>query len=115
MAAALLRRFLGVTILALWAGTASAGEGGSSFTVSARVIRSAAVRVTARPDAGRVRVEATVARLGAGAAGLALGASRGGWSRVTEGALSASVPDRSGVLVVTVLPDGAPPALRLRD
>lgn len=115
MAGSHARRFLGVTLLTLCAGAARAGDGRASFTVSATVVRSAAVRVTARPDGTQVRVEASAPRSG-GAAGLALAAAgERGAVKVAPGALSAAIAARPGAVVVTVLPDGAPAAIRLRD
>jgi hypothetical protein len=115
MVAPLPRRFLGVMIAALAAAPAAAGEGRGSFTVSATVVRSASVRVEARPAPGAgVRIEASVS--GRGAAGVVLSrAGDTGAARATAAPLSADIASRPGLVMVTVLPDGRPASLRLRD
>jgi hypothetical protein len=115
MAAPLPRRLLGVMIAALAAGPAAAGEGRGMFTVSATVVRAAAVRVEARPAPGEgVRIEASVS--GRGAAGVVVSrAGEPGVARAAAAPLSADIAARPGVVMVTVLPDGRPTSLRLRD
>jgi len=108
------RRLLGVTILALAACPAAAGEGGGPFTVSAYVVRSAAVRVEARPAAGSVRVDARVDGLAAASVVVARAGDTGA-ALASAAPLSADVGGRPGVVMVTVLPDGRPSSLRLRD
>jgi hypothetical protein len=85
MAAPLPRWILGVTttaLLALAAAPAAAEGGRRSFTVSATVVRAAAIRVAARPEAGGVRIDARVD--GRGAAGVAVAGA--GDTRATRAA-----------------------------
>jgi hypothetical protein len=123
------RRFPGVTLLTLLALAAAPAEGREArgeargeqrgtFTVGVTVVRSAAVRVEARPEGGALRIDARVERGGRGPAGGVQIAPAGAPGRFTdgEGSLSADLAgERGRVVVVTVLPDGRPPAIRLRD
>jgi len=120
MPASIPRRFPGVTLvtlLALAAGPARAGDARGTFTVSATVVRSVAVRTAARSERGALRIEAVADRGARGGAGVQIAAA-GEPGGFTTGAASLSTGvagDPGRVVVVTVLPDGRPPAIRLRD
>ncbi len=110
------RRIAGVTFLMILAGSARA-ERSAQLTVGAQVIRSAVVRVDADPVRGGVRLDARVLR-GDRGAGVVVAVEGAGSTVGVAAPLSvelAAEASRRGKVVVTVLPDGRPPALRVED
>jgi len=115
------RQLAVAAILTLSAAPATAREARASFTVGARVIRSAAIAVDAALDpslgAGTVRVAARVVRGASAPAGVAVAtAGEEGSVAVLASPLSADVALAAGSttswVMVTVLPDGHPPTIR---
>jgi hypothetical protein len=105
--------------LMILAGTARA-ERSAQLTLGVQVVRSAVVRVAAEPvRGGGVRLDARVqgGDRGAGVVVAVEGAGEGaavGVSAPVSVELAAQAAPR-GKVVVTVLPDGRPPALRVQD
>jgi hypothetical protein len=101
--------------LALLAGVARAEVGGA-VTVSARVGRTARLSVVAVERAGRVRLEARVARGGRRGAGVAVSVRGARSAAVGPAPLVAEVAAPAGAsLVVTVFPDGSPPTVSIAN
>jgi hypothetical protein len=109
----LARRTAAAVVLALLAAPARASDR-ASFTVGAQVVRSARVSVSASPARGGLHLEAHVDR-GAGRqpAGVALGDA----AALRMSPLLAAISPAGGgeTLVVTVLTDGGPISLSIRD
>ncbi len=109
------RRIAGVTFLMIFAANARAGDS-AAFTVSAQVIRSAAIRVETAARAGGVRLEARVRADRPAGVAVAAVVDEGATAVVAAPlSLDIAAPEGGGRVVVTILPDGRPPALRVAN
>lgn len=107
------RRIAGVTILMILAANAHAGDA-ASFTVSARVIRSAAIQVDTAARRGGVRLDARVRTdRAAGVAVAAMLEDRATAVAAAPLSLDIAAREGGGKVMVTILPDGQPPAIRV--
>lgn len=105
-------------LLALLAGDASAGARRTTFAVEARVVRTARVSVAASERGGEVRLDARVERAERRMAGVAVappGATRRAVVRSAPLLAALVSPGAGSTLVVTVLPDGSPTTITVRN